>query len=103
VSFELAGHAPFEATAALDEHAEVTVEATLLKRVATGSLDVSSTPWAEVWVGGRRLAESTPAMGLRLPAGDHVVTLKNPRLGLQATRRVTIRDGARTSLVVRLN
>jgi tRNA A-37 threonylcarbamoyl transferase component Bud32 len=102
VHVALAGHAPYETVAALDERPEVIVEAVLSRRVAMGALDVSATPWAEVWVGGRRLAESTPAMGLRLPAGDHLVTLTNPRLGLSAKRRVTIRDGARSSLVVRL-
>ena len=102
VRVSLAGHAPFETTAPLDTQAEAVIEAPLTRRIATGSLDVSSTPWAEVWVGGRRLAESTPAMGLRLPVGDHVVTLKNPRLGLNARRRVTIREGARASVVVKL-
>ena len=102
VRLSLEGHAPYETTAPLDAQSEARIDATLARRVAIGTLDVSSTPWARVSIGGRIVAESTPAIGLRLPAGDHTVTLTNPRLALTAQRRVTIREGQRTSLVVRL-
>ncbi|MBI2891938.1 MAG: serine/threonine protein kinase [Deltaproteobacteria bacterium] len=102
VRLELDGFGPHEVVAPLDERQSFEVEATLARRVAFGTLDVSSTPWAEVREGGRLLAESTPAVGLRLPVGVHVITLRNPRSGLTARRRVTIREGERSSLIARL-
>jgi hypothetical protein len=41
---------------------------------ATGTLRVTTTPWSEVFEGGRRLGE-TPVQ-LELPAGRHVLTLR---------------------------
>ena len=98
------GREPFAAVAALDREARVTIHAALEERQRRGygSLDVSTTPWARVEVRGRVLAESTPAVGLRLPAGRHTITLVNPRLGLRVRRVVRIREGETTRVVERL-
>jgi serine/threonine protein kinase len=90
-------------TAPLDRDEEHVIEAVLSRRAAAGLLDVSSRPWARVRVGGRVVAESTPATGIRLPVGSHVVTLENPRTGATARRRVQIREGRTTQLVVELD
>lgn len=102
VTLTLEDHATHRATVRFDERSEVELDVALTRRGAFGLLDVSSEPWARVKVGGRVVAESTPALGIRLPVGSYAVTLDNPRLGLTARRRVTIRAGKRSRLVVRL-
>ncbi|MBI2892263.1 MAG: serine/threonine protein kinase [Deltaproteobacteria bacterium] len=67
----------------------------------TGILSVNSTPWAEVFVDGRRRAESTPVT-LRVPAGSHVVRLFNPEIGVSRTLQVEIRAGETTRLAPQL-
>jgi hypothetical protein len=103
VEVSLEGHTTHRETAPLDRVDAHVVDAVLERRSATGLLDVSSRPWARVAVGGRVVAESTPAVGIRLPVGSHVVTLENPRLGVSERRRVRIREGRTTQLVVELD
>jgi hypothetical protein len=102
LEMRLEGHASYEERIDLGPRREITIERALAVRRATGTLDVQSTPWATVTIDGRRIAESTPVLGLRLPVGDHVVRLHNPRRDLEATRRVTVREGERARLVVEL-
>ena len=58
---------------------------------ATGRLTLDATPYAIVSLEGRRLG-ITP-IEVDLPAGAHVLTLRNPEQGLETTYRVTIRAG----------
>lgn len=101
VRVSAAGHAPLTETVRFGSIVEHVIDSDLSRRAAYGMLDVSSSPWARVTVGGRTLADSTPALGLRLPVGRHVVVLSNPTIGWSETRTVTIRESERTSLVVR--
>jgi hypothetical protein len=48
--------------------------------VATGTLNVNATPWAEVWLDGRRIGE-TPLANVKTTAGSHEVVLRHPSLG----------------------
>jgi serine/threonine-protein kinase len=41
----------------------------------TGTLVIATTPWSEVYLGGRRLG-TTPLGNVRLPAGRHTLTLR---------------------------
>ena len=82
--------------------ASAELDVTLERHVLTGTLDVSSTPWAKVKIDGHLVAESTPLIGHRLPVGTHSVVLENPRLGKTAKRKVVIRRGKKSSLIVRL-
>jgi len=68
---------------------------------ATGRLEVTTRPWAEVIVDGRRRAESTPAV-ISLPAGLHTVRLVNPEAGVSHVERVRIEPGETTRLARRL-
>lgn len=61
-------------------------------RPGMGSLTVDAIPWAEVWVGGKRLGE-TPIAGVPLEAGEVRVKLKNPKTGNEVTRTVLVRRG----------
>jgi serine/threonine-protein kinase len=58
---------------------------------ATGHLVLDASPYAIVTLEGRRLG-ITP-IEVDLPAGAHVLTLRNPEQGLETTYRVTIRGG----------
>jgi hypothetical protein len=66
-----------------------------------GTLDVNATPWAEVWVDGRRIGE-TPIGNLSLRIGRHHVTFKHPELGEQQ-RDATITLAGPTRLSVNLS
>ena len=59
-----------------------------------GVLMISTTPWSEVYLGGRHLG-TTPLANVRLPAGRHVLSLRHP--GRPARRHpVSIRAGRTT-------
>jgi serine/threonine-protein kinase len=70
-------------------------------RPSTGYLTAKSIPWADVYLGGRKLG-TTPLAEIELPAGVHVLTFKNAAQGLVARRKVTIRPGATTKLALEL-
>jgi serine/threonine-protein kinase len=53
----------------------------------TGTLTIATTPWSEVYLGGRHLG-TTPLANVRLPAGRHVLSLRHPG---RPPRRVPIR------------
>ena len=66
-----------------------------------GMLMVNTTPWSMVTVDGR-LIGNTPQRSISLRPGRHVVTLVNPQFNLRQVRRVTIRSGETTRLIVTL-
>jgi serine/threonine protein kinase len=54
----------------------------------TGTLRINSEPFAVVYKGKKRLGP-TPQMHIKLPAGNHTLTLKNDALGI--TKRIRVR------------
>lgn len=66
-----------------------------------GTLHVNTTPWSEVWLGGKRLG-ITPLAGVALEAGRHSLVLKNPKLGVTKKVAVRIRPNETTRLTIRL-
>lgn len=54
--------------------------------VPTGELSANATPWAEVWLDGKKIGE-TPLASQRVPLGTHEVIFKNPQF---PERRVTV-------------
>jgi serine/threonine-protein kinase len=66
---------------------------------ATAMIDVSSDPWANIFVDGKGTGRATPARGLIVAAGTIEVRLVNPVAGLAATRRVTLRAGEHHTIV----
>ncbi len=50
-----------------------------------GTANLNATPWAEVWLNGKKVGD-TPLANLRLPLGTHEVVFKHPQFG---ERRVT--------------
>ncbi len=69
--------------------------------VRTGKLVVRVNPWAEVWLGKRKLG-ITPLPPLVLPAGRVTVTLKNPELKAVRSERVRVPPGGEAVLKVDL-
>ena len=79
--------------------AHTTVEKTLQARArATGLLSVNvSGGWAEIWVDGKKV-KTSPLFNHALPEGTHEVTAKNDGLGMNETRKVTIKTGETASI-----
>ncbi len=65
-------------------------------RAETGVLNLDTTPWSLVSVGGRALGQ-TPIIGATLPVGTHTLVLSNPEQSLKTTYQVTIRAGQTTA------
>ncbi|MGQ0505438.1 MAG: protein kinase domain-containing protein [Myxococcaceae bacterium] len=66
-----------------------------------GAVAVRVHPWAEVLVAGRNLG-TTPLPAFSLPAGRHVIVLRNPELGVEKSVTVTVPSGGETSVSVNL-
>ena len=54
--------------------------APLVVELPLGVLNVNASPWAEVWVDGRRVGE-TPIGNLPMSIGPHEVVFRHPQLG----------------------
>jgi hypothetical protein len=52
----------------------------------TGELSANASPWAEVWMNGKKIGE-TPVASLAVPLGTHEIIFKNPQF---PDRRVTV-------------
>ncbi len=46
----------------------------------SGTVNLNASPWAEVWIDGKRVGE-TPIGNLSVPIGPHEVVFRNPQLG----------------------
>lgn len=58
----------------------------------TGTLRITSLPWAQVFVDGRMVGY-TPQRGIRLTPGEHAVQLVNPEFNMRKTLQVQIARG----------
>ena len=65
---------------------------------ATGSVNINASPWAEVWIGQRRVGE-TPLANLAVPAGRHEVVLRHPELG-EKREAISVTPGSPVRLSV---
>lgn len=71
--------------------------------VPTGKLSLRAHgPWAAVYWQGKLLGR-TPLIRLDIPAGDHVLEMKNPALGLEKTVGIKVKEGELTLLSVDTN
>ena len=64
-----------------------------------GTLQVNAEPFAHISVGGRSLG-NTPVLGVKLPAGRHVVVARHPSLG-RRSQTVRLRSGEVTRVTFR--
>jgi serine/threonine protein kinase len=67
-----------------------------------GWLNINSYPWSYVSVDGKKLNGHTPYSKIKLPTGAHVLIFENPQLGLQTTKKVTIKAWEESNIGVRL-
>ncbi|MBI4477736.1 MAG: PEGA domain-containing protein, partial [Acidobacteria bacterium] len=56
--------------------------ATVPLELPDGMLHVNASPWADVWIDGKRVGE-TPLGNLRVPIGRHEILFRHPQLGEQ--------------------
>lgn len=66
------------------------------QRKAPGLLTARTTPWSDVYLGNRKLG-TTPFANIKLPAGTHVLTFRNPDRPPHK-RKVVVRPGQTTKL-----
>jgi serine/threonine-protein kinase len=83
-------HPAPKATAPVDEFAG-----------GSGLLDIDTQPYTEVYLGKRRLGE-TPLLGVKMPAGEVTLTLKNEELNITETYKVTIPKDGRVTKKLKL-
>jgi hypothetical protein len=53
---------------------------TMTIELPQGTVNLNASPWAEVWLDGRRIGE-TPIGNLAVPIGPHEIVFKHPELG----------------------
>jgi serine/threonine-protein kinase len=73
-------------------------EAKTLNIDPRGTVNLNATPWAEVWVDGKKVGE-TPLANLQLPLGTHEVVFKHPQFG-EKRMTTTIRANAPVALSI---
>jgi hypothetical protein len=66
----------------------------------SGVANLNATPWAEVWIDGRKVGE-TPLGHVQLTIGPHEVQFRHPELGDQ-TRTLVVTTGSVALLSVEL-
>jgi hypothetical protein len=59
---------------------------------ANGVVNVNASPWAEVWIDGRRVGE-TPLANLSVPLGSHEVVFRHPEFG-EKRQAISVTAGA---------
>jgi tetratricopeptide (TPR) repeat protein len=71
-------------------------------RDETGTLSVRSTPWGEVLLDGRPSGMVTPVVDLRVPAGRHIVRVRDVVSGTHAREIVVVESGQAVRLDLKL-
>ena len=65
-----------------------------------GLVSRNASPWAELWIDGRRIGE-TPLADLSVPAGEHEVVFRHPEIG-EKRQVLRVNPGARLRLSVEM-
>jgi len=65
-----------------------------------GLVNLNASPWAELWIDGRRVGE-TPLANLSVSAGEHEVVFRHPQLG-EKRQVLSVNPGARLRLSVEM-
>ncbi len=99
VTAQLNGYRPEKRDVVLEPGVQQKIEITFTKKLvsrpergpAPGMLTVRTTPWSDVYLGGKKLGQA-PFADLELPAGTHTLTFKNPCCD-PVKKTVTIKAG----------
>ncbi len=62
---------------------------------AFGFLTIDTSPWSQVSIAGHSLGQ-TPLVNVKLPAGNQVLTMRNPEQGIETNYGVSIEPGKTT-------
>jgi serine/threonine-protein kinase len=110
VEAQLAGYQPEKRDVIIDGGENKMIEVTFTKKLparpdrghspSTGRLTVRTTPWSDVYLGGKKLGQA-PFADLELPVGTYTLTFKNPSRPT-VTKSVTIKAGKPTKLIFSL-
>lgn len=68
----------------------------------TGTVDINTRPWSEVYIDGRRVG-NTPQRGLTLSAGRHRIRFVNPDFNISVTKTITVRAGQNERVIETLS
>ena len=71
-----------------------------IKTPPAGLVSLNASPWAELWIDGRRIGE-TPLANLSVPPGEHEVVFRHPQLG-EKRQGLRVNPGARLRLSVEM-
>ena len=71
-----------------------------IDKPAAGLVNLTASPWAELWIDGQRVGES-PLANLSVPAGEHEVVFRHPQLG-EKRQVLRVNPGARLRLSVEM-
>lgn len=67
--------------------------------VGAGTLLINSNPWTRIIVDGKDTGLTTPQKKLPLPAGKHVITLRNSKFNIDESITVDIQPGQSTKVI----
>jgi hypothetical protein len=65
---------------------------------ANGIVNINAAPWAEVWIGSRRVGE-TPLANISVPLGRHEVVFRHPELG-EKRQSISVTGGSPVRITV---
>ena len=69
---------------------------------STGYLRVNSKPWTKIMVDGSETGLNTPQVAMKLPPGEHKITLHNPQFNVRETFSVNIQAGETVTVIKNL-
>ena len=72
--------------------------ASLTVELPKGKVNLNATPWAEVWIDGKRVGE-TPIGNLEVPVGPHELVFRHPQFG-EKRHAISVTAGAPVRLSV---
>lgn len=65
-----------------------------------GLVNLNASPWAELWIDGRRIGE-TPLANVSVPAGEHEVVFRHPQFG-EKRQVLKVNPGARMRISIEM-
>jgi hypothetical protein len=66
-----------------------------------GTLLINSNPWSRIFIDGRNTGLTTPQRSIPLPAGRHMINLRNEKFNINVSFPVVIQAGQRTKVIKR--
>jgi hypothetical protein len=97
VRVALNGYGSFEETVTPQAGRTLGVRAALTQQF--GSFTIDAKPWFFVFVDGENKG-TTPLAGIKLAAGEHNMTIQNPKMNIRKQMRLRIEPNKTTSIII---